>query len=585
MSRTHLFFAFALSTVVAVGVLSAQTGDDGSQKTLKDVGLPTDAKSLLDYLRKQTFPEADPKQMQVLIRELGDDDFKVREAAYSALIGIGKGAIVGVRQAEKDTDPEIKKRAEDIRKKLEAKVEPGIQIATARLISQMKPEGSAEVLLGFLPFAADLAVVDEVCKALGSVTASDKGIDPAVIKAMDDPQPIKRGAAAEALVRAKATESFPAVRKLLKDPAPLVRVRVGTALVQARDSSAASDAVPVLIEGLKHLPPENLWIVEDILIRLAGEGKVPAASLGTNEKSRELCFLAWEAWYEKNHKDISLARLDQQEPMLGNTLCVVQNFNNRLGGLGGGGFQPGRAAMSGEIIEVDINKKVLWKLPLNDEYPVDAVVLPERPGEVAIAEYQRQRVTIRDTKSNKIVWEKVLSGNPIGVQSLPEGKILATLQNSIVEIDRATSQSKTLVNRPNHDIFRARKTKSGDLIYVTNTGTLTRMDAKGKVMKQFQVPPITVLFGSIDILANGNVLVPDYQGGRVVEYDTNGTQVSQISTAFPSSAMRLPNGNTLVASNSLVAGNNTRRVSEYNRAGQVVWSHDVDGQVFNARRR
>src|SRR4051812_8032900 len=64
------------------------------QRVLKDVGLPTDAKSLLEYLRKQTFAEADPGQMETLIHELGDENFKTREGAYARLIGLGKGAIV-----------------------------------------------------------------------------------------------------------------------------------------------------------------------------------------------------------------------------------------------------------------------------------------------------------------------------------------------------------------------------------------------------------------------------------------------------------------------------------------------------------
>src|SRR5207302_1406024 len=97
---------------------------------LKQVNLKTDAASLLDYLRKQTHPEADPKQMDALIRDLGDDVFQVREAAFAKIITLGKTAIVGVKDAsekqpsEKDFDPEIKHRAGDLRRMLEAKVEP-----------------------------------------------------------------------------------------------------------------------------------------------------------------------------------------------------------------------------------------------------------------------------------------------------------------------------------------------------------------------------------------------------------------------------------------------------------------------------
>src|SRR4029078_1482144 len=130
---------------------------------------------------------------------------------------------------------------------------------TARLIAIQKPENSAEVLIAFLPFAADLSVTDEVCRALGSVAVTAKGADPAVVKALEEKSTIKRAAAAEALARAKAKDHLPAVRALLKDPEPAVRVRTGVALVQTKDSSAQTDALPVIIEALKHLPPENLW--------------------------------------------------------------------------------------------------------------------------------------------------------------------------------------------------------------------------------------------------------------------------------------------------------------------------------------
>ena len=47
----------------------------------------------------------------------------------------------------------------------------------------------------------------------------------------------------------------------------------------------------------------------------------------------------------------------------------------------------------------------------------------------------------------------------------------------------------------------------------------------------------------------------------------------------PNRAIRLPNGNTLVASQ------NTRKIMEFDRAGRNVWEFATDGMVFNARRR
>jgi hypothetical protein len=272
---------------------------------------------------------------------------------------------------------------------------------------------------------------------------------------------------------------------------------------------------------------------------------------------------------------VQLARLDNPEVHLGQTLLVSHNMNRFAVGFG-----VARRQM-GEIMEIDHNKNVKWKLTLDDSYPVDAQVIPDRPGEVVVAEYQRARVSIRETtkSSNKIVWEKQVGGNPIGVQALPGGKILVFLQNRILEIDRATNDERQIMMRPNHDIFRARRARSGELVVVTNTGQLLRYDSKGNLQKTFTVPPIPNLFGSIDILPNGNVVIPDFQQQRVVEYDTNGTIINSFAAAWPSSAQRLAGGNTLVASQ------NTRRIVEYNRSGQEVWGYDAEGQVFNARRR
>ncbi|MFO0863074.1 MAG: hypothetical protein U0744_00170 [Gemmataceae bacterium] len=65
---------------------AAQVAED--EKTLKAAGLPSDGPALLEYLRKRTIKEADGKQVESLIRDLGDEEFKVREKAYGQLMAI-----------------------------------------------------------------------------------------------------------------------------------------------------------------------------------------------------------------------------------------------------------------------------------------------------------------------------------------------------------------------------------------------------------------------------------------------------------------------------------------------------------------
>src|SRR5205807_2443462 len=78
---------------------------------LRDLGLGTDGPALLDYFKKRTFPEANPRETAILIAQLGDEDFDVRERAYDRLLVLGAGALVGIKEAEKNKDAEVNRRA------------------------------------------------------------------------------------------------------------------------------------------------------------------------------------------------------------------------------------------------------------------------------------------------------------------------------------------------------------------------------------------------------------------------------------------------------------------------------------------
>ena len=66
-----------------------------------------------------------PKDIDVLIAQLGHDDFKIREEASSKLAQIGKPAIAPLRQALSSADPEVQSRAEMIIKRIEQRPVPG----------------------------------------------------------------------------------------------------------------------------------------------------------------------------------------------------------------------------------------------------------------------------------------------------------------------------------------------------------------------------------------------------------------------------------------------------------------------------
>jgi hypothetical protein len=65
----------------------------------------------------------------------------------------------------------------------------------------------------------------------------------------------------------------------------------------------------------------------------------------------------------------------------------------------------------------------------------------------------------------------------------------------------------------------------------------------------------------------------------VVEYYADGKIAWQAAVQSPTTATRLPNGNTLVASSS------QQRLVELDAGGKEVWSLDVEGRPWRARRR
>jgi outer membrane protein assembly factor BamB len=348
----------------------------------------------------------------------------------------------------------------------------------------------------------------------------------------------------------------------LKDKDISVRYRVCMAMIPLHDK----DIVPVMIDLMGELSPNQLWPVEEALLRLAGE-KAPNVSLGADEAGRQKCKKAWSEWFTANEAKLDMAKLSAENVFLGYTMIV--QHNNRIGA-GGGNV--------GEIFELDKDKNVRWKITVPTGYPVDAQILPN--GRVLVAEYQANKVTERDLKG-EVKWEYFCGGNPFSAQRLPNGNTFIAMQARLVEVDR-NKQEVWSYQRPNSDIVRARKLPNGEVCFVSNLGQgqFFRMDAQTKnITKQFQINPVTMLFGAMDILPNGNVLIAHYNQQRVHEYDKDGKLVNNaINIQWPNSVVRLPNGNNLVTSY------NQRQVYEFN-GNQQVWNFQTDGIVFVARRR
>jgi hypothetical protein len=535
MSCSVLVLASSLGLAVPAWAGEAKDAAAAAdEKALQAAGVKTDGESLLHFFRQRTLTPDEQVKVEELIRQLGATAFKAREQATAALIARGPVVLELLRQAKKNADLEVSRRADRCIQKIQEKDYPGhVPVAVARLLRQRRPAGAVEGLLAYLPFADTEPVADEVRITLEALAVRDGKPDKALVAALSDKSALLRGAAGEALAKADKI----AVAKLLQDADVTVRARVAMALALAGDR----DAVPVLIYSLPDLPQGFSWRAEDLLFRLAEGKSPPSVSLGADEAARRKCRDTWLAWWKEHGPKIDMAKLHERPALLGYTLIVLLD--------------------QGKVLELGRDDKVRWEIP-GVMFPLDAQILPN--DRVLLAEYQGSRVTERTIKGD-IVWQYRVAG-PQSAQRLNNGNTFIITKTQLLEVDR----NGTEVFRhalPSGDIMKAAKAPNGEIVCLTSEPKIVRLDSTGKEISSFPVPELSMRLygGRLHVLPTGRVLVPHNAEHKVVEYDAQGKAVWQVAIDQPIAAVRLPNGNTLVTSMS------QNRAIEFDRSGKEVW--------------
>jgi len=519
------------------------------EEILRAAGLSAVPAALVTFFAERTPTPADQQTITALIRQLGDESFTVREQATTALSQHGPAVTALLRQAvgQRDGDVEIVRRCESILAKLQTGG-GGSLTAAARLLAQHKPAGAAAALLNYLPFAGDVCVDEEIRAALVPLALTAGRPDPALVQALQDRSPLRRGAAAEALTRASSADARKAYRPLLTDRDPTVRLRVALAFAERRDK----EALPALIAVLGELPRDQVWQAEELLCRLAGE-QTPPLPAGAERRQVQA---AWADWWTRHGASIDLARLDEGPRLLGFTLIV--QIDARTG--------------QGRVLELDARKQVRWQIS-NLEYPVDAQVL--RHDRVLITEYNGHRVSERNFNGD-VLWEKRVA-SPISAQRLPNGQTFIACHNQLLIVDGSGKEVFQHV-RGNHDVTAAVRCRDGQFFLVANNGTGVRLDAAGKEIKTFPTGQV-YQFAGLDALADGKVLLPQMGAGKVVELDADGKIGWSAPLPQASTAQRLPDGTTLAGS--FIA----QKIVEFGPNGQLVAEMKPDGRPWKVRRR
>lgn len=524
------------------------------EAVLKDAGIATDGPALLDFFRKRTLSDEDQAALAEKVQRLGDASFPVRTRASRELIAAGRPALVYLRAALKDDDPERKRRAEQCVLAIEGGSDLATTFAAARLLASHRPEGTAEALLGYLPLVDDEVLEEEILTTLRAVGTSAGKADESLVAALKDRVPARRAAAAYVLGRLPAS-ARPRVEPLLEDIDARVRFRAAQGLLAGKNK----EAVPVFVALLGKGPEPLAYAAEEVLGRIAGE-QSPQAWLGAGTAGeRQKCREAWETWWKAAGTDLADDALDVEQRQLGYTLiCCCDGYN----------------AGKGKVWEVDARGKTRWEINVAN-YPVDAVSVPG--NRVLIAEQGGMCLTERDTQG-KVLWKHEVRENLVSCQRLPNGNTFLATYSQVSEVTREHKEVFTYPSA-HGTIYSAAKLRNGHVAYLGSNNVLAELDEKGKEIKALKVDASGAGLFKFDPLTGGRYLVGQNTLRKVVEFDATGKAVWDCPFANANSVERLPNGNILVCSWS------EKRVVEMTRAGKTQWELKLEGGPLRIQRR
>jgi hypothetical protein len=398
-----LYIRIALST----------TGDNSDEAFLREYKVPSDNAGLFAFLRGRSGPQEDGPDAEVLLRRLGSDDFKEREAASAQIVQLEAKALPALRRAvANNDDPEIAQRAKPCIDLIEWRLRVPLARAVVRLLLTRHLPGIEAALLEYLPYADETGVEEDICFGLYDLAVQKRALDTAFMAALEDRLPARRALAACLVARLGDQTQRGRVKELLRDRDLRVRLRAAQELLAAKDKVG----LPALISLLADAPITLAWQAEELLHWVAGDN-APEDTLGAGlPEARQKCLQAWRAWWQTNERKLDLIQKDLDCWLPG--MVLVTNAPNH-----------DQSTKTSQLCLFGCNGRPRWQmrgLPgLGRQrwqlcaYPGadDFLVLPG--NRFLVAEYDSQRFTERDLMGKilrvvkwKAEWPDVLRATP-----------------------------------------------------------------------------------------------------------------------------------------------------------------------------
>lgn len=206
--------------------------------------------------------------------------------------------------------------------------------------------------------------------------------------------------------------------------------------------------------------------------------------------------------------------------------------------------------MDSRLLRVFVSVALLLGITLASAHGQDAPIQTGKGHRFACTDYSGKKVFIVSPEG-KVEWEYE-TGNCNDIWVLPNGNVLFNTGHGVEEVNPA--KEVVFSYKSESEVYACQRLANGNtFIGECNSGRLIEVSPEGEIVKEVRLLPEGKDGGHTFMrnarkLESGNYLVSHYERGSVAEYNPDGKKVWEVAVPGGAhSAVRLPNGNTLIA--------------------------------------
>ncbi len=520
--RWHVGAGIALALACAATAVIADDATDNPRLALyranmAEGGLEPTGAGALSYFRELQPEGHQRERIDRLVRQLGHDEFSIRESATQLLLRLNVTPIESLVRAQDSDDPEVAWRARLILQSSEGR-SAQLMLAALKVLSADRPPDTTAVLMDVVPLCRDAFLTRAAHETLRACATSDDV--PLLRRHLQSESALRRTAAAIALVEVLPDDGRGELYALLDDADESVSLTLARTLADKGDRRSLAPLVRLLESPQAPVRTEAAFVLRSLTGQQLGFVPYQEDSL------RAAPVAAWKKWLAEEGTTAPLAF-----PLRSRSIARGSLFGNTLISTGS----------RGRVFEQDAAGKIVWSYDLA-AWSAEKLL----NGNVLIGSYNVRKVVEVDAAGN-VVWE-MPDISAMRAKPLENGNFLIADfgGNRAIEVNR---DKKVVWQYATPDeCFDVERLANGNTL-VGCPNLIREVSPDGETVNEIKVDG---RLNGMQALDTGNILVANYGTSKVYELTPSGEVVWQFAEPHPCDVFQLPDGSLLIATASRI---------------------------------